>query len=253
MDDKLILRVRDFWTSIVLIIVSFFFLFQTTDIPFLNTNVAGVDSAQWYNSAALVPYGIFGSLLILSIFLLGIAIKDGGAKHALSKIGIGYSRSELIRVFCVTIILFFYIFGLVPRVDFILCSSLMITCLIWGFHSENRRSMILSTLAMSLASIYALVMYFPRSEWAKPHDDDWLVFATFVILTLIMFVMESRKGPLKRIVKITPVLSIIAPLILVVAMAFGFRQNVPNRTGLLFSHIEYHYYVSIRPLWQGKK
>ena len=68
-----------------------------------------------------------------------------------------------------------------------------------------------------------------------------------------MFVMESRKGPLKRIVKITPVLSIIAPLILVVAMAFGFRQNVPNRTGLLFSHIEYHYYVSIRPLWQGKK
>ena len=253
MDDKLILRVRDFWTSIFLIFTSLFFLYETTDIPFLNTKVAGVEAADWYNSAALVPYGIFGGLLLLSFILLGIAIKDGGAKHALTKIGIGYSQAELIRVFCVCIILFFYIFGLIPRVDFILSSSLMITCLIWGFHSENRISMILSTLSISIVSTYALVIHFPRSEWAKPHDDDWLVLAMFVILTLIMLMMESRKGTLTRVVKITPVLSIVAPLMLVMAMAFGFRQNVPNRTGLIFSQIEYHYYVSIRPLWQGKK
>ncbi len=253
MDDKLILRVRDFWTAIVLICVSCFFLFQTTDIPFLNTKVAGVDAADWYNSAALVPYGIFGGLLLLSFSLLGIAIKDGGAKHALTKIGIGYSRAELVRVSCVSIIIFFYIFGLIPRADFILSSSLMITCLIWGFHSENRASMPLSTCAISIVSIYAMFMHFPRSEWAKPHDDDWLVLCMFGLITLTMIVVERRNGPLSKVVKLTPVISIIAPLVLVMAMAFGFRQNVPNRTGLIFSKIEYHYYVTIRPLWQGEK
>jgi hypothetical protein len=48
-----------------------------------------------------------------------------------------------------------------------------------------------------------------------------------------------------------PVIAILAPVILVCAMAFGFRQNVPNRGGLIFSQIEYHYYVTLRPLWRS--
>ena len=57
---------------------------------------------------------------------------------------------------------------------------------------------------------------------------------------------------METVTRITPIVSVMAPLILVLAMAFGFRQNVPNRTGLLFSKIEYHYYVTVRPLWRGK-
>lgn len=253
MDEKTVLRVRDFWTSIFLIFVASFFLLQTSYIPFWDTQVAGVDAADWYNSAALVPYGIFGGLLLLAFVLLAIAIKDGGARHALDLAGIGYSFVELTRVACVCIILFFYIFSLVPRVDFILSSSLMITSLIWGFHSENKRAMLLSTLTVIAVGAYAMLMHFPRSEWAKPHDDDWITLVAFLTLTLMMFTIESRKGRISRVVKITPVISVIAPLLLVSAMAFGFRQNIPNRTGLLFSKIEYHYYVSIRPFWQGKK
>ena len=44
-------------------------------------------------------------------------------------------------------------------------------------------------------------------------------------------------------------MAVLVPLMLVLAMAFGFRQNVPNRSGLLFSQIEYHYYVTLKPLW----
>ncbi|MDJ0613174.1 MAG: hypothetical protein QNJ29_05815 [Rhizobiaceae bacterium] len=253
MNEKTILRVRDFWTSIFLIFLSVFFLFQTSYIPFLDTQVAGVDSADWYNSAALVPYGIFGAMLVLALGLLGIAIKDGGARLALQIAGIGFSKPELLRITCVCLILFFYIFGLVPRVDFILASSLLITCLIWGFHSENRLSMLISTASMATSGLYALAAHFPRSEWTKPHDDDWITLAIFIALTFMMFVLEKRNNSLTRVVKLTPLIAITAPLILVMSMAFGFRQNVPNRTGLLFSQIEYHYYVTLRPLWQGKK
>lgn len=253
MNEKTVLRARDFWTSIVLIIVSLFLLYKTFDIPFLNTKAAGVNSAQWYNSAALVPYGIFISLLILALILMFISFKDGGAKHALSLVGIGFEREEVIRLCAISIILFFYIFGLVPRGDFIISSALLITSLIWGFYSGEGRPKLFSTIAMSAAGLYAMIVHFPRDEWAKPHDDDWVTLAIFIALTIYMLVRESSKEEFSRVVKLTPVISVLVPFILVMAMAFGFRQNVPNRTGLLFSKIEYHYYVTLKPLWQGKK
>ena len=58
------------------------------------------------------------------------------------------------------------------------------------------------------------------------------------------------KGDSDRVTRVTPWIAVGAPLILVCAMAFGFRQNVPNRGGLIFSQIEYHYYVTLRPLWR---
>lgn len=252
MDDKAVLRTRDFWTALVLLAVSVFFLIQTTDIPFLDSKAAGVDSAEWYNSAALVPFGIFGSLFMLSLVLLTVAIRDGGAGRALSAVGIGLDSKELKRLAAIAVILFCYIFGLVPRVDFIIGSALMITCLIWGFHGGSRIAMLISSVAIAVPALYASVMHFGRDQWAKPHDDDWVTLAAFVILTAIMFWRARRDPDGKAVVRITPAVAIICPLILVLAMAFGFRQNVPNRTGLFFKQIEYHYYVTVKPLFQGK-
>ena len=251
MVDKSVMRARDFWTSLVLIAVSIFFLYQTSLIPFFQANAAGVQG-RWYNSAALVPFAIFASLLLLAIVLLFIAIRDGGAKHALQKAGIGYSSDEFARLSCISVILAAYIFGLVPRVDFILCSALVITALIWGFHAGDRIAMILATIIVALAGLYALAVHFPRSEWTKPHDDDWVTLAAFLLMTAVMFVRSWQQGRLDRIVKLTPVIALLVPFMLVIAMAFGFRQNVPNRSGLLFSKIEYHYFVTLKPLWSGK-
>ena len=252
MEDKTVLRARDFWTSLVLMATSIFFIYKTTDIPFFNTKSAGVDAAEWYNSAALVPYGIFYAMLILSVVLMFISIKDGGAERALSIVGLGFTKDETLRITSVSAILLLYIFGLVPRVDFIIGSALMITCLIWGFHKGDQKSMLISVGAIAIASLYALIAHFPRSEWTKPHDDDWVTLLVFAALTVVMFIKERRANALDRIVKLTPVISVLVPIILVCAMAFGFRQNVPNRQGLIFSHIEYHYFVTIKPLWQGQ-
>ncbi|MBO6919526.1 MAG: hypothetical protein JJ858_13935 [Rhizobiaceae bacterium] len=252
MEDKTVLRARDFWTSLVLMATSIFFIYKTTDIPFFNTKSAGVDVAEWYNSAALVPYGIFYAMLILSVVLMFVSIKDGGAERALSLMGLGFTKDEALRITSVSAILLLYIFGLVPRVDFIIGSALMITCLIWGFHKGDQKSMLISVGAIAIASLYALIAHFPRSEWTKPHDDDWVTLLVFAALSVVMFIKERRANALDKIVKLTPVISILVPTILVCAMAFGFRQNVPNRQGLIFSHIEYHYFVTIKPLWQGQ-
>lgn len=250
MDDKVGLRARDFWTSLILVALSVAFLWQTSLLPFYDAKAAGVNSAQWFNSAAIVPFGIFGLLLLLAITLLTISIRDGGAARALRSIGIN-DRVELRRIALLSLILIAYIVGLVPRVDFVLASGLTLTALTYGFHSGRAVPMALSAAFACLPAVFAVAAHPFPDEWAKPHDDDAVTLAAWIGLTVSMFAIEFRRGAIDRVIKATPLVALMAPLILVIGMAFGFRQNVPNRTGLVFAQIEYHYYVTLRPLWSG--
>lgn len=238
------LRARDFWASLGLIGLSLFFLWKTSAIPLFGDQLGGVSNIQWYESAAIVPFGIFGGLLVLSLILLANAIRSGGAAQALTAAGLGWDGSEALRFTCIAVCLAAYIAGLVPRVDFILASGLLITALIFGFHASRPGRMVLASIAMALPAAYALLANLPRSAW-NAHDDDLVALAVWVLLTLYVM-WQSRTEPLLRVV---PLVALAAPLILVCAMAFGFRQNVPARTGLIFKQIEYHYYVTLRPLW----
>lgn len=247
-NDKIAtLRARDFWAALVLICGAVFFLWRTSFIPFLGENRAGVSGADWYNSAAIVPFGIWAAMLVLGCALLVTAIRAGGAPRAFSSVGIGWDSREALRISSIAAIMVFFIFGLVPRVDFILASGLVITAFIYGFHEGKAGRMLLASSSVSLAGLYALVMHLPQSEWNKPHDDDWVTLTIWVGLTIWMLAKDRS-----RIARATPWIAVLTPVILVSAMAFGFRQNVPNRGGLLFSQIEYHYYVTLRPLWSSK-
>ncbi len=244
-EDIAILRARDFWASLLLIGLSVFFLWRTLDIPLFGGNRAGVSGASWYNSAAIVPLGIFTALQLLSLVLLRIAIKAGGAKTALSAMGIGWDRTEAVRFTTIGIILFFYIAGLVPRVDFIASSGLLITALIFGFHGGRVARMALCAAVVAVCGVYAFVAHLSQAEWGA-HDDDVVTLIAWA--GLILWVLICARGD--RVLRVVPVIAVLTPVILVCAMAFGFRQNVPNRGGVVFSQIEYHYYVTLRPIWR---
>lgn len=245
-DDLAVLRARDFWGALVLMAVSTFFLIRTFDIPLWGGNRAGVSAASWYNSAAIVPLGIFSALLVLSLVLLITAIRAGGVRHAMTSVGIGWNGDEAIRFTTIAIILFFYIAGLVPRVDFIASSGLLITALTFGYHNGQPSRMIVACGVVAACGLYALIVHLPQSEWAQ-HDDDVVTLLGWLAITGIMLSVAHRD----RVLKICPIIAVTAPTLLVCAMAFGFRQNVPNRGGLIFSKIEYHYYVTLRPLWRS--
>lgn len=247
MDEEIqTLRARDFWGALVLMTLSIFFLWKTMDIPLWGGNRAGVSSADWYNSAAIVPLGIFGALFVLSLILLNISIRAGGARQALSAVGIGWNADEALRFSTIGVILFFYIAGLVPRVDFVICSGLLITALTFGFHKGHRRRMVLCAAAVAFCGSYALWSNLPQSNWGA-HNDDWLTLAVWIALTGATIV----KSDSDKVLKAVPIIAVLAPTLLVCAMAFGFRQNVPNRGGLLFKQIEIHYYLTLRPLWRS--
>ena len=252
MEDKLALRARDFWTALVLIAVSQLFLWETSSIPFFKADAAGVDSGAWYNSAALIPYGIFAALLALALVLLVISVRDGGAARALQTVGFTSDRDEWVRLICLAGILTCYIVGLLPRVDFVLSSALVIAALTFGFHVGGNKPMGWALVFIAIPALYAFIMHTGQDEWAKPHDDDWVTFVSFVGLCVFSLASAKRAGHLTLALKLTPVVAVLAPTILVLAMAFGFRQNIPNRTGLIFKQVEYHYYVNILPILRGK-
>jgi len=244
-EEKTILRARDFWASLTLIAAAMFFLWSTSFIPLFGQNSAGVAGGGWYNSAALVPFGIFTALLLMAISLLTTSIREGGAQYAFSSIGLGWDPHEAWRIGTIAVILFFYIVGLVPRVDFIIGSALLITGLIYGYHSGQRDRMGVAAVAMMFAGSYALIFHFPQSEWSKPHDDDIMALITWGVL--VFLTLMQAKG--SKVMLAIPFISALVPFIFVCAMAFGFKQNIPNRGGLVFSTIEYHYYVTLKPLW----
>lgn len=252
MEDKRALRRQDFWTAIVMIVTSLFFLYQTSSIPFFRAAAAGVD-ARWYNSAALVPYLVFAALLALSIALLVTAIAQGGAPvpGQMDAAVVWATSTTGGRIIAAAIIMLFYIFALVPRVDFIICSALVLLAMIGGFHQMRARATLLAVICVAVPSVYALAAYFPQSEWSAPHDDDWAALASFVGLLVLLRYDAPKTTRRDGFLRWAPLVAILVPFALVLAMAFGFRQNVPNRTGLLFQQIEYHYFVNIRPLWRG--
>lgn len=243
-DEKAVLRARDFVSSLVLMALSVFFLWRTSFIPLWGQNRAGVSDLEWFSSAAIVPLGLFTALLTLSVVLLTISIRDGGAARAIRGAGIGWNAAEARRFGTIAIILFFYIAALVPRVDFLISSALLITALIHGYYGGIGRRMWLAAAVVSVPGLYALVVNFPRAEW-NAHGDDWLALGIFVVFTLYVF-WRRRAEPLRIAI---PVIAVVAPLILILAMAYGFRQNVPARGGLIFKQIEYQYFVNIKPLW----
>lgn len=244
-DETLVMRARDFWAAIVLVTVSVFFLWKTSDIPLWGKNRAGVSGSDWYNSAAIVPLFIFGSLLVLSFVLLANSIRSGGAQNALSSLGIGWNKSEAYRASTIGLILFSYVVGLVPRVDFILCSGLLITALTYGYYGGHARRALVACIAVVFAGLFAFALFPAQAEW-NAHGDDWFTLVLWVALTLLVL----TKAVSEPILRFLPPVAILAPLILVCAMAFIFRQNVPARGGLIFKQIEYHYYVTLRPLWK---
>ncbi len=258
MDEDLIsLRRRDFYTALLIIAVAVFFLTRTAALPFFRASAAGVDGAEWYNSAALVPYLVFGALLACGLGLLAVALRDGGAPGWLSRRAIAAKTAAAPgrdRIAAVAVIVLLYIFALVPRVDFILASALVLLALVVGFHQTRPRPLLLALAAVAVPAVYALVVHYPQAEWQSAHDDDWLTLAAFLaLLTACWAEARAETGRIGPVLRWAPALALALPAFLICAMAFGFRQNVPNRGGLVFSQIQYHYFVTLRPLWQGER
>src|SRR6056297_3549243 len=79
------LRIQDFVTSIVLFIFGLFIIIGAAQMP-VSSSYGGVKNV-WYVSPALFPFIIGGSMLVLSILLAVVAVKEVGMESIIKRVG----------------------------------------------------------------------------------------------------------------------------------------------------------------------
>lgn len=123
--DKENLRKSDLLASLVLLVVSIFALVNSIKMTFF-VEIPGVDADGWFVAPGVFPLGLSLGLTIMALFVLSVAVKEGGMIHlnewkkALDTI---ISHDSLVTLAEIGL-LFLYAFVLLGRVHFAIATAI---------------------------------------------------------------------------------------------------------------------------------
>lgn len=240
------LRKADFWTSIVLLALAVGMLIETLSYP-LEGSYAGVRNA-WYVSPALLPLIIAGALIILSGLLLANAVRTGGAAAALGDL----PRASAARIWAATAdfwiiggILAGYIYGLLPRVDFVAATTLMLFTLVAIYDMEApsvaRRALAIFFITSLAVVALALFGWRPGAQSAAAYARDAAVWTAVAMSIGAVWFAARREATAGLRFSRCLWLSILTPLIASVIFKFGLLVPLPTEglTVELMNQIRY--------------
>lgn len=229
MDNPLRMRRADFWTSLIFFGIAAGMIGSAMTMP-LKESFAGVQNA-WYVSPALFPLMIAGALLILATVLLCNSIRTGGAQAALAAIGRRASGDgdAMARMLTSIAIIAAYVYGLIPRVDYVIATALFLQVFIAAFYIGRKEIMRLHTLAVLLVAIPAfladLFRFYPMPGALSRYLLDLLVLVVTVGLALVTWRRLASDAVSRR--RFAAVLAISAIVALLTSLSFKFGLLVP--------------------------
>lgn len=158
MIEKDKIRKYDFITSLVLILLSCLILIGAFGMP-RKGSYGGVQN-MWYVSPALMPMIIGFGLLLLSLILLANSITTGGAKQFMDDMkhresGIPIKTQ---RVIVLVLMLFNFIYMMIPRVDFFLSISFFLLTVVGTFYIEQLQLMKKITVIQIVWTLFLLLL-----------------------------------------------------------------------------------------------
>ena len=230
MDDPIRMRRADFWTSLVFFGIAAGMIGSAMTMP-LKESFAGVQNA-WYVSPALLPLMIAGGLLILATTLLCNAIRTGGASAAFASLGrwAEASRDAAARMLVSIAMITGYVFGLIPRVDYVIATALFLQVFIAAFYVGRKEIMRLQTasfvLVVAPAFVAALFGVYPSPGTAPRYGLD------LIVLLIGFWVGQTWRrlapDPIgRRRFAITIAVSIVVALLTSVSFKFGLLVPLP--------------------------
>lgn len=196
------LRKADVWTGVVLAIVAVAMIAEALTFPLQGT-YAGVRNA-WYVSPALLPLIVGGMLFLLSIGLIAVAARDyrrlapGSRLVRVSRASISGGDGWLIAV-----LLAAYIVALVPRVDFVVGTSLFLFVFmaVYLVDGVRGRSVVAGLLIVPAAAALALAI---AGAWPAPRTDGQYrsdaLFAILLVATIVAALAVARGSARRRLV-----------------------------------------------------
>jgi len=231
MDDSIRMRRADFWTSLIFFGIAAGMIGSAMTMP-LKDSCAGVQNA-WYVSPALLPLLIAGGLLILATTLLCNAIRTGGARAALTSLGkwAEAGTEATARMLVSIVIIAGYVYGLIPRVDYVIATALFLQVFIAAFYVGRKDVMRLQTTVYLLVAIPAVLAdlfgLYPQPGTTPRYALD---LAVLLIMAWLGVVTWRRLVPDpigRRRFAITIAVSITVALLTSVSFKFGLLVPLP--------------------------
>jgi hypothetical protein len=225
------MRRADFWTSLILFAMAVGMIGSAMTMP-LKESFAGVQNV-WYVSPALFPLLIAGSLLLLATTLMHNAIRTGGAQAALATVGrwTAAHGNGTTRMLVSIGILAAYVYGLIPRVDYVVSTTLFLLVFIGAFYLGNEALMRIhaavllsagaAALAASLAGVYPPPGTMPR------YALDLVVLLVTAALALATWRRVASDPLLRRRYAMTLGVSLAVALLTSVSFKFGLLVPLP--------------------------
>jgi hypothetical protein len=231
------IRRADFITSIILQLFALWILQATLKMPMKDT-FGGVRNV-WYVSPALLPLCISIALFILGSVLLAHSIRCGGARQFIA--GLKQKRAGLsdasLRFIAILLALISFVYLYIPRIDFFLCIILFLLFFISVFYFDDvgilKKLVVfygggcLLFLLLFVSGLSALLI------GAFKYSMDVLALLFFVLFYIYTRVLVRGNTVLKYKLRVTLVMTVIPPLLLVPVFRYFLLVPLPHEGGII--------------------
>ena len=236
------LRRADLVTGIILFLGGVWICLEAFKMP-MKDSFGGVQNV-WYVSPALFPLITGVAILILSAMLLVNAVRSIGregfaewktqlAARFESKQGLS---EPSVRFLGIILLFITFVFLFIPRIDFFLGSVLFLLTFITMFHYDDD-AIFHRLLIFYLAGCAIFVLYFwfgisALLEGAFKYSSD-VLFLIFLIVYGVYARLQAADEGLRKKFRISLLLSIVIPLLLVPIFRYFLLVPLPKEGGII--------------------
>ena len=221
------MRKKDIITGIILIIVAVGMGVKALTYP-LNESYAGVENA-WYASPAFFPLIVSALILLLSMVLLGNAVKyiinnkddSGKSDNAIGKGNEIYSIIGLLLTF---------IYLYIPSTDFLIAGILFLSLLVALYTIPKAIPKVPIVLAyIALGLIFRITFeIFAADNWSIQYIRDYILTLVYVLFSIFSYFSVKKNYQEKKRWLIVFIPSLIFMIFLVFSFKLGLRIPMPR-------------------------
>lgn len=217
------LRIQDFVTSIILFVFGLFIIIGASQMP-VSSSYGGVKNV-WYVSPALFPFIIGGSMLLLSILLAFVAVKEVGMESIKKRVGhfgddglVGTILKERnLRYLAILSFFIFYVYVFIPRIDYFLATFHFLLVFMSIFYFDDY-SLLKKLYKFYLIGSMTFLAYFllniDQLFMVIPNFTDYL-FILFIAVYYFYTRSVINSPDLKHKFSVSLILSFLVPLVIV--------------------------------------
>jgi hypothetical protein len=236
--DKIEMRKKDFVTSILLIGFGVWMILYTlTRIP-MKDSWGGVMNV-WFVSPGLFPVCLGVLTILMGVILLQRAIKDGGARKFIDDFSKRKKEStgKTLRLLAILLVIFVYVYLLIPRIDYFLSTLVCLMVFISFFYLEGPgflwRLFVFCLLGSLLLLASFLIGLDKQLTKIFPYFMDALVLVFFLAYVGYCRYLIGGDVLLRKKLKISLIMSIVPSLVLIPSFRYFLLVPLPVEGGFI--------------------